>query len=64
VDVRAGYVAIEDQAEDNTHEVDVDRLTPDVKLQLKEGTDVIIHAQFDGHSYHAQTIEPAPASRP
>ena len=58
VDVRAGYVAIADEAK--SYEVSVDRLAPEVKLQLKEGTDILIHAQFDGQKYHAQTIEPAP----
>jgi len=51
VDVRTGYVAIADRAEGNSYEVAVDRLTPKVKLRLKEGTDVIIHAQFDGQKY-------------
>jgi len=63
VDVRTGYVAIADRAEGNSYEVAVDRLTPEVKLRLKEGTDVIIHAQFDGQKYRAQTIEPAPGRR-
>jgi len=61
VDVRAGYVAIADEAEAKSYEVAVDRLTPEVKLQLKEGTDILIHAQFDGQKYHAQTIEPVPS---
>ena len=57
VDLRAGYVAIADQAGANTYEVAVDHLTPDVKLQLKEGSDVVVHAKFDGQKYQAQTIE-------
>ena len=61
VDVRTDFVAIADQAEAKSYEVAVDRLTPEVKLQLKEGNDVIIHAQFDGQKYHAQTIEPVPS---
>jgi hypothetical protein len=60
VDVRAGFVAIADEAEAKSYEVAVDRLTPEVKLQLKQGNDVVIRAQFDGHKYNAQTIEPAP----
>jgi hypothetical protein len=60
VDVRAGYVAITNEAEAKSYEVAVDRLAPEVKLQLKEGTEVLIRAQFDGQKYHAQTIEPAP----
>ena len=60
VDLRAGYVAIADEVEAKSYEVAVDRLTPEVKLHLKEGTDILIHAQFDGQKYHAQTIEPAP----
>jgi hypothetical protein len=63
VDVRTGFVAIADQAAAQSYEVAVDRLTPEMKLQLKEGSDVIIHAQFDGHKYQAQTIEPAPGRR-
>jgi hypothetical protein len=64
VDVRTGYIAIADEAEAKSYEVAVDRLTPDVRLQLKEGTHVVIHAQFDGQKYHAQTIEPVPSRLP
>jgi len=64
VDLRAGSVAVADLAQAYTYEVAVDRLTPDMKLRLKEGTDVIIHAQFDGRKYQAQTIEPAPGRAP
>jgi len=57
VDLRAGYVAIADQTGANTYEVAVDHLTPGVKSQLKEGSDVVVHAKFDGQKYQAQTIE-------
>jgi hypothetical protein len=59
VDLRAGYVAIADQTGANTYEVAVDHLTPGVKSQLKEGSDVVVHAKFDGQKYQAQTIEVA-----
>ncbi len=59
VDLRAGYVAIADQTGFNTYEVAVDHLTPGVKSQLKEGSDVVVHAKFDGQKYQAQTIEVA-----
>ncbi len=57
VDLRVGYVAIADQAGANTYEVAVDHLTPAVKRQLKEGTDVIVQAKFDGQKYQAQSVE-------
>src|SRR6266576_360594 len=59
VDLRAGYVAIADQNGANTYEVAVDHLTPNVKSLLKEGSDVVVHAKFDGQKYQAQSIEPA-----
>jgi hypothetical protein len=57
VDLRAGYVAIADQAGANTYEVAVDHLSRDVKRQLKEGTDVVVQAKFDGQKYQAQKVE-------
>jgi hypothetical protein len=61
VDLRAGYVAIADQAGANTYEVSVDHLPRDVKRQLKEGTDVVVQAKFDGQKYQAQKVELAQA---
>jgi hypothetical protein len=57
VDLRAGYVAIADQTGTNTYEVAVDHLSPNVRAQLKEGSDVVVHAKFDGEKYQAQTID-------
>jgi len=57
VDLRAGFVAIADPAGANTYEVAVDHLSPDVKVRLKEGSDVVVHTKFDGQKYQAQTIE-------
>ena len=57
MDLRAGYVAIADQAGTSTYEVAVDHLSPDVRAQLKEGSDVVVHAKFDGEKYQAQTID-------
>jgi hypothetical protein len=61
VDLRAGYVAIADQAGANTYEVSVDHLPRDVKRHLKEGTDVVVQAKFDGQKYQAQKVELAQA---
>jgi hypothetical protein len=60
VDLRTNLVAIADQSGVNTYEVAIDKLPRDVKQQLREGKDVIVHAQFDGKKYEAQTIDFAP----
>jgi hypothetical protein len=60
VDFRAGVVAIAEQNNANTHEVAVDSLSPAAKQQLREGAEVVIHAQFDGRQYEARTIDQAP----
>lgn len=60
VDLRTGYVAIADPAGANTYEVAIDHLTPDAKLKLKEGNDVVVQAKFDGQKYQAQTIDATP----
>jgi len=63
VDFRAGFVAIADPRNADTHEVAVDSLSPAAKRELREGADVVIHAQFDGRKYEAQTIDPAPGQQ-
>jgi len=57
VDFRAGYVAIAEPSGMAIHEVAIDDLPTDVKLQLKEGMDVVVSAKFDGKNYEARTIE-------
>ena len=63
VDFRAGFIALADPRNADTHEVAVDSLSDAAKRELREGADVVIHAQFDGRKYQAQTIDPAPGQQ-
>jgi hypothetical protein len=63
VDFRAGFIALADPRNADTHEVAVDSLSDAAKRELREGADVVIHAQFDGRKYEAQTIDPAPGQQ-
>lgn len=64
VDLRTDHVAIANVSDSNTYEVAMDQLPPSVKLKLKEGSAVTIHARFDGNGYEAQTIDPPPTRLP
>jgi hypothetical protein len=64
VDFRTDHVAIANVSDSNTYEVAIDQLPTSVKSKLKQGSDVTIHARFDGNGYEAQTVEPSPTRLP
>jgi len=62
VDLRDDHLTLAENARDTTFEVGLDSLSPDAKLRLKEGMEVVVQARFDGNKYEAQSVEPLPSS--
>lgn len=61
IDLRDSHLTLYRQPGDAAFEVGLGSLTPNETLNLKPGTDVVVHAQFDGRGYEARSIELAPA---
>jgi hypothetical protein len=64
IDLRDSHVTLYEQSGQNTFEVGLHSLPASERLSLKQGADVIVHAQFDGEKYEAQSIEPATGAQP
>jgi hypothetical protein len=64
IDLRDSHVTLYEQSGQNTFEVGLHSLPASDRLSLKQGADVIVHAQFDGEKYEAQSIEPATGAQP
>jgi Domain of unknown function (DUF5666) len=64
IDLRDSHLTLYQQPGDTAFEVGLGSLTPNEKLSLKLGTDVVVHAQFDGRRYEARSIELASAPQP
>jgi len=64
IDLRDSHLTLYQQPGDTAFEVGLNSLTGDEKLKLKQGSDVVVHAQFDGRSYQARSIEPGTPSEP
>jgi len=58
IDLRDSHLTLYEQSGENTFEVGLQSLPASERLRLKQGTDVIVHAEFDGNKYEAKTIEP------
>lgn len=61
IDFRDSHLTLYQQSGENTFEVGLHSLPASEKLRLKQGADVVVHAQFDGKKYEATSIEPIPA---
>lgn len=64
IDLRDSHLTLYQQPGDTAFEVGLNSLTADEKLKLRQGSDVVVHAQFDGRSYQARSIEPGTAPQP
>jgi hypothetical protein len=58
IDLRNGYLTLSEQTRQNTFDVGLDSLSGNLRAELKEGMDVLVHARFDGTKYQALTVEP------
>jgi hypothetical protein len=64
IDLRDSHLTLYEQSGENTFEVGLHSLPTSERLSLKQGADVVVHAQFDGKGYEARSIEPASPARP
>jgi len=64
IDLRDAHLTLFESSGDNTFEVGLGSLQADERSRLKQGMDVIVHARFDGLTYQAESIEPAPRTQP
>jgi len=62
IDFRDSHLTLYEQSSENTFEVGLHSLPASEKLRLKQGADVVVHAEFDGKKYEARSIEPVAAS--
>ncbi len=58
IDLRDSHLTLYEQSGENTFEIGLHSLPASERLQLKQGTDVLVHAEFDGKAYEARSIEP------
>ena len=63
IDLRDSHLTLYEQSGENTFEVGLRSLPPTDRLRLKQGADVVVHAEFDGTKYEATRIESASAQR-
>lgn len=57
IDLRDSHLTLYEQSGVNTFEVGLHSLPASERLKLKQGTDVIVHAEFDGKKYEAKSVE-------
>ena len=57
IDLRDSHLTLYEQSGQNTFEVGLHSLPAGERLRLKPGTDVLVHAEFDGKTYEAKSIE-------
>ena len=57
IDLRDSHLTLYEQSGVNTFEVGLHSLPASEKLKLKQGTDVIVQAEFDGKKYEAKSVE-------
>jgi uncharacterized protein DUF5666 len=60
IDLRDSHLTLDEQSGQNTFEVGLHSLPASEKLRLKQGSDVVVHAEFDGTKYEAKKVEPVP----
>jgi hypothetical protein len=58
IDLRDSHLTLYERSGENTFEVGLHSLPASERLRLKQGTDVLVHAEFDGKTYEARSIEP------
>ena len=57
IDLRDSHLTLYEQSGVNTFEVGLHSLPAGERLKLKQGTDVIVQAEFDGKKYEAKSVE-------
>ena len=63
IDLRDSHITIVEQSGENTFEVGIHSLPAGERLRLRQGTDVIVHAEFNGSKYEAKTIDPVSSAQ-
>jgi len=63
IDLRDSHLTLYEQSGENSFEVGLRSLPPNERLRLKQGADVVVHAEFDGTKYEATRIEPGSAQQ-
>lgn len=63
IDLRDSHLTLYEQSEENTFEIGLHSLPANQRLRLKQGTDVLVRAEFDGKTYEARSIEPVASAQ-
>jgi len=63
IDLRNGYMTLVEPDSQNSFEVALDSIPAAARNQLREGTEVVVQARFDGSKYQASSVELSPPSR-